>query len=159
MKRNRSMFLMLVAGIVAAGGTAAALSVALGGPEIRFPEGFDAKKAAAIEKVLHDKQFKYIDGLYSHWPPKWCTTLVYQGDAKSLKLMLLELSRIPDINVRLTFSRDLAKEAGTGHSVGDWWVMYSHVTPNKIEARVNLSGERIDISELELTLTAQPPIP
>ena len=159
MKRNISMFLILVAGIVVAGGTAAALSIALGGPEIRFPEGFDAKKAAAIEKVLHDKHCKYVDGLYSHWPPKWPTTLVYEGNAKSLKSMVLELSRIPDISVRLTFSRDLAKEAGTGHSVGDWWVMYSHDTPNTVEVRVNLSGEGIDITQLELTLSAQPPTP
>lgn len=70
--------------------------------------------------------------------------------------MLDALSRVPDMRVRLTFGRDLARESGTGHSVGDWWVMYSHVTPDTVAVRVNLAAGHIDVSQLELTLAPQP---
>jgi len=133
-------------------GVTLALSIALPSPEIRFPQDFDAKTAAAMEGVLHDKQFKYIDGLYSHWPPAWGTTLVYGGDTAALQAMIDRLSRVPKIHLRLTFSQDLSRESGTGHSAGNWWVMYSHQTPHVLSIRVNLAPGQIDISKLQLNL-------
>jgi hypothetical protein len=107
MTRWRLVVLAAVAGVLACGLPAIALSVALATPEIKYPTGFDKATAAAIEKVLTDKQFKYVDGLYSHWPPAWGTTLVYGGDAKALESMIAALSRVEGIRVRITFSKDL----------------------------------------------------
>ncbi|HEX4796350.1 MAG TPA: hypothetical protein VH370_21355, partial [Humisphaera sp.] len=83
-----------LAALLLCGGISLALSVALPTPEIRFPAGFDTNRAQKIHAVLQDKQFKYVDGLYSHWPPAWSTTLVYDGDAKSLSAMADRLARI-----------------------------------------------------------------
>jgi len=152
MARGKLFGSFVAALILCGGGLCLALSVGLPTPEIRFPAGYDKTRAEKIHAVLKDKQFKYIDGLYSHWPPAWSTTLVYDGDAKSLSVMADHLARIDGVKVRLTFAKDLAKEAGTGHGVGSWWVMYSHETPNDITLRVNLAAANIDVSQLKLTV-------
>jgi len=153
MYKSRLKVAVFAVAALAMAASAWALSVALHSPEIRFPNEFDKKTAAAIEAVLNDKRFKYVDGLYSHWPPKWSTTLVYDGDAKALKGMIDALAAVKDMHVKVTFSKDLSKESGTGHSAGSWWVEYSHETPDVLELRVNLA--RVDVSELALTAAEQ----
>jgi len=121
-------------------------------PGIFFPKGYDQKKADAIEKVLNDKQFHYLGGLTSYWEPDFGTTLVYDGDIKSLRTFIANLYAIPGMHLRLTFSRDLSKETGSALSAGAWWVKYSHVTPDVLEIRINLAAKQLDLSGLDLTL-------
>ena len=138
--------------LLSAGTSALALSIALPTPTIQFPQGFDQKKADRIEAVLNDKSFKYIGGLYTHWPPKWSSTLTYEGDTKSLNVMIDRLTHLEGVQVRLTFSTDLSKEAGSALRAGSWWVIYSHVTPDTLTIRVNLASSQIDPSQLDVTL-------
>lgn len=135
---------------------AVALSEKLSEPNIFLPKTYDQKKAERIAQVLHNKQFKFLDGLTSYWPPHFATTLVYEGDTTALKRFLDELARVPGIKVRVTFSKDLAKEAGTGHGVGSWWVMYSHATPDVLTVRVNMAAAGIHPEQLELWAIATP---
>jgi hypothetical protein len=131
-----------------------ALSETLHEPAIRFPAGVDAARARAVEAVLKDKHFKFVDGLVSHWEPDWATTLVYDGDTRSLDEFLRDLSRVKGMRVRVTFSRDLSKETGTGLKSGSWWVNYRATTPDTLTVRVNLAAAGIDVDKLELSLEA-----
>jgi hypothetical protein len=144
-------------GLLAASGAALGLSIPLEQPEIRFPKGYDEARAEAIEAVLSDKRLRYIDGLYRHWPPDWPSTLVYGGDTQALHTMLAGLSRVPGVQVRVTFARDLAKLCGEGHSAGNWWVVYARNRPNVLTVRVNLASKAIDLEKLELWLTPHRP--
>lgn len=141
-------FLFLLTG----GGMVLALSIELPAPQIRYPRGFDAGTAAAVQAVLGDKQFHYAHGLYSHWPPKWSTTLVYEGDAASLQRMLDGLARVPGMRVRVVFAKDLAQETAEKRPDGDWWVEYSRETPQTITVKVDLASKSIDLSKLELNV-------
>ena len=107
--------------------------------------------------MLSDKRLRYIDGLYSHWPPAWSSTLVYGGDTQGLNTMLAGLRRVPGVKVRVTFARDLAREAGTGHSAGNWWVMYAQNQPDVVSVRINLASKAIDLEKMELWLAPARP--
>ncbi len=121
-------------------------------PGIFFPKNYDKKKAQAIETVLQDKQFHYLNGLTSYWEPAFGTILVYDGDIKSLQIFIARLMAIPGMHLRLTFSKDLSKETGSALSAGAWWVKYSHVTPDTLEIRINLAARQLDLSELGIAL-------
>jgi hypothetical protein len=155
--KNRVRIGVAAVGLLAAAGTALALSVPLQRPQIYFPKGYDEAQAEAIEAVLSEKRLQYVDGLYSHWPPKRSTTLVYGGDTQALNTMLAGLGRVPGVKVRVTFARDLAKECGEGHSAGNWWVVYAQNQPNVLTVRVNLASEAMDPETLEIWLPAPRP--
>ena len=150
--KSRALMGVAALGLLAAGGAALGLSITLGAPKIYFPKGYDQARAKAIEAVLSDKRLRYIDGLYSHWPPAWSSTLVYGGDTKALNTMLAGLRRVPGVKVRVTFARDLAKGAGEGHSVGNWWVSYAQNQPDVVSVRINLASKAIDPEKMELWL-------
>lgn len=150
--KNRVLMSAAAVGLLAAGGAALGLSIPLPEPEIKFAKGHDQARAKAIGAVLSDKRLRYIDGLYSHWPPAWSSTLVYGGDTQGLNKMLAGLRRVAGVKVRVTFARDLAKEAGTGHSVGNWWVMYAQDQPDVVSVRINLASKAIDLAKMELWL-------
>lgn len=132
--------------------SAHALSLALRAPQIFFPKGYDEARTKAISQALADKRFKFVDGLQSFWPPEWPTTLVYEGDAKSLHAFLDALRGLKGTGLRVTFSPDLSKECGTGHSAGSWWVKYSHTAPDTLTVRVNLAAFKGKEAEFELWL-------
>ena len=155
--KKRMLAGVAAVGLLAAAGTALALSIAIQSPEIHFPKGYDEARAEAIETVLSEKRLQHIDGLYSHWPPKWSTTLVYAGDTQALNTMLAGLGRVPGVKVRVTFARDLAKECGEGHSAGNWWVEYAQTQPNVLTVRVNLASKAMDLETLEIWLPAAKP--
>jgi len=126
-------------------------------PEIFYPKNFDKKTSSAIDSVLTDKQFHYLNGLTSYWEPKFETTLVYDGDADSLNRFIAKMSAVHGIRVHLTFSHDLSKETGSALSAGSWWVLYSHVTPDVITIRINLAAPKL--ANLEITLPEYRPEP
>jgi hypothetical protein len=130
-----------------------ALSESLPAPSIRFPRNFDTARAEKILEVLRRPEFHYVDGLTSLWPPKWGTTLVYDGDARTFEKFLIALRKLDGIAVNVTLSRDLAKESGTGHSAGAWWVMYHHTTPDLLIVRVNLAAEHLKLEELKIPIS------
>ena len=133
-----------------------ALSVGLPSPEIRFPKNYDKERAERIMAVLRQPEFKYVDGLTSLWPPAWGTTLVYNGDAQSLRAFLAAIRKVEGVAVEVTLSPDLAKESGTGHSVGTWWVMYRHTKPDLLTVRVNLAAKNLKLEELSLPISETP---
>lgn len=153
MPRRRIAFMAFFF-LLACGGFALALSIELPAPEIRYPQGFDARTSAAVQAVLVDKQFHYAHGTYSHWPPAWSTTLVYEGDVNSLQHMLDGLTRVPGIRVHLVLVKDLAQLTAEKRPDGDWWVEYSHQSPDTITIKVDLSSKSLDVSQLDLTLAA-----
>src|SRR5688500_15645340 len=111
---KRIIFLMAVL-LALAPAPVLALSEGLSAPAIRFPSNYDKARCDQIVAVLRQPEFKFVDGLISLWPPKWGTTLVYGGDAKSLGQMIAALRKLEFVSVKVTFAPDLAKESGTGH--------------------------------------------
>jgi hypothetical protein len=150
---RRDLTLTLVAvGAAVSVQLACGLSMSLPQPGIYFPKGYDTNRAAQVEAVLRSDQFKYLGGLVSYWEPEWSTTLVYDGDAKSLSAFLAALNKVREISVRLTFSSDLAKETGSALRAGSWWVKYSHTMPDTMTVRVNLAAEALGRDKFELRL-------
>ena len=134
-----------------------ALSVERNSPGIDYPKNFDKETAKAIDAVLTDKQFHYLNGLTSYWEPKFETTLVYDGDVASLNNFIARMTAVHGIRVHLTFSHDLSKETGSALSAGSWWVLYSHVTPDVVTIRINLAATKL--ANLEITLPEFRPAP
>ena len=148
----------LVAGVVAvlSAGMALALSVQLPSPTIGFSAEQDKATAEAVDAVLSQKKFHFANGIYSHWPPKWQTTLVYEGDTKQLQAMLDDLRQLPKMHVKVMLVRDLAKRTAEKRRNGDFWIEYSRETPNVLSVLVDLSSPDIDPEKLDLTLDATP---
>jgi hypothetical protein len=90
--------------------------------------------------------------LTGFWEPEFSTTLVYGGDAEALNDLLAAMNRVAGVNVRITFSKDLAKETGSALSAGSWWVKYSHTMPDTITVRINLAAEGFSGDKFELKL-------
>lgn len=157
--KNRIASVSLIGSLVLLLGIANvyALSIERNSPGIEYTKNFDKKTAKAIDAVLTDKQFHYLNGLTSYWEPKFETTLVYDGDADSLNHFIAEMSAVHGIRVHLTFSHDLSKETGSALSAGSWWVLYSHVTPNVVTIRINLAAPKL--ANLEITLPENRPEP
>jgi hypothetical protein len=151
MQRPFAFFLVLVAAI-AFTYSACALSRSLPQPEIFFPKGYDTNRAEQLHSVLRSDRFKYLDGMTSYWEPEWSTTLVYDGDSKSLTAFIAALNEIKGLTVRLTFSNDLSKETGSALRTGSWWVKYSHTMPDTITVRINLAAESLGRDKFEMTL-------
>ena len=137
---------------VISGYQALALSEGLPRPKIFFPKGYDTNRAEAVQAVLTAGKFKYLGGLTSYWPPAWSTTLVYDGTPDSLNEFVAAMNGIKDINVRLTFSKDLSKETGSSLQAGSWWVKYSHELPDVITIRINLAAEALGRDKFALRL-------
>lgn len=133
------------------------MSLPLPDPQIYFPKGYDTNRADQILTVLRSHEFKYVDGLTQYWPPKWPTTLVSDGDSKTLTTFLAALNKIPGISVRLTFSTDLSKDTGSALKAGSWWVMYSQTEPNTLMVRINLAAESLGGPSFALTLPKDKP--
>jgi hypothetical protein len=129
---------------------AVALSESLPVPRIFFPKGYDTNRAAQINAALDSKPLDYLDGLTSYWEPDFSTTLVYGGDGEALNVLLAKLNGIDGLRVRLSFSQDLAREAGSAMPAGNWRVDYSHTTPDMIRVRINLAAEAMEKLELDL---------
>ena len=157
--KNRIASVSLIGSLVLLLGIANvyALSIERNSPGIEYTKNFDKKTAKAIDSVLTDKQFHYLNGLTSYWEPKFETTLVYDGDAASLNHFIAQMSAVHGIRVHLTFSHDLSKETGSALSAGSWWVLYSHVTPDVITIRINLAAPKL--ANLEITLPENRPEP
>ncbi len=146
------MFALAALVFAAAPGQLLALSVGLPQPDIFFPKGYDTNRADRILSVLRSNQFRYLGGLTSYWEPEWGTTLVYQGDAANLTAFLAALNEVEGVTVRLTFSRDLARETGSALQAGSWWVKYAHTAPNSITVRINLAAPALGGDKFELKL-------
>jgi hypothetical protein len=54
----------------------------------------------------------------------------------------------------LTPPRHPCKETGSALSAGSWWVKYSHVTPDVITIRISLAAADLDMSRLDLRVSA-----
>jgi hypothetical protein len=126
-----------------------ALSETLHRPKIFWPKNYNTNKAEQVHRVLNSTNFHYLDGMTSYWEPKWSTTLVYDGDAQALSAFVGALNDIEGIDVRLTFSRDLATETHGALRTGTWWVEYAHTTPDTITIRVNLAAESLKGDKFE----------
>jgi hypothetical protein len=128
-------------------------------PTISFPNGYDTNRAEQVKSVLGADRFKFLAG--DAWdndfgqPPG--AILIYGGDSRSLTGFLAALNEIKGISVRLTFSRDLSKETGTGLPAGSWWVQYSQAKPDTITVRVNLAAESFGSDKFELMLPKATP--
>jgi len=144
---------LLVATVLGLVWSAHALSLQLREPRLYLPKGYDEARAKAIGQVLEDKRFKFVDGIQSYWPPEWPTTLVYEGDAKSLHAFLDAVRSLKGVGVRVTFSPDLSKETGSALSAGSWWVKYSHTASDTLTVRVNLAAYKSKASEFEIWLS------
>lgn len=129
-----------------------ALSLNRESPQIHFPPKYDEQRAAKLSAVLRSEKFHYLGGLTSFWEPEWSTTLVYEGDAKSLNAFLADLHQVEGITVRVTFSPDLSKETGSALQAGCWWVCYSHTSPDTVTIRLNLAAEMLEGDTLEIFL-------
>jgi len=128
------------------------LSMSLPRPDIYFPKDYDTNRAQQVESVLGSDKFKYLGGLVSYWEPEFSTTLVYDGDARSLATFLAALNEVHGISVRLTFSNDLSKETGSALQAGSWWVKYSHTMPDTLTVRINLAAAALGGDKFELRL-------
>lgn len=131
---------------------ARALSLNRESPQIHFPPKYDEKRAERLSAVIASGKFHYLGGLTSFWEPEWSTTLVYDGDVKSLNTFLADLNRIEGLRVRITFAPDLSKETGSALQAGSWWLIYSHITPDMVTVRLNLAAETLKGDALELLL-------
>lgn len=133
--------------------SAFSLSRAVAGePSIFFPLSYDQAKADAIQKALRNEKYRFIDGLISYWEPRWSTTLSFGGDTRSLNELLQNLIHLKLVEIKVTFSKNLSQESGTGMSAGSWWVIYEHTHPNRLTIRINLASEDIDPAKLELLI-------
>jgi hypothetical protein len=150
MKRRFAFFVVLATTIVTH--SVFALSLSLRQPQIFFPQGYDTNRAEQLHSVLRSDRFKYLDGMTSYWDPEWSTTLVYDGDSKTLTALIAALNEINGISVRLTFSNDLSKETGSALQAGSWWVKYSHTMPDTITVRINLAADSLGRDKFEMTL-------
>lgn len=133
------------------------LSSRLTRPEIFFPKNHDTNQVEQLHTALRSDRFKFLGGLTSYWQPQWSTTMVYEGDGKSLNAFLESLNRIDGITVRLTFSHDLSKETGSALQAGSWWAVYSHTLPDTITVRVNLAAEALGGDKFEMNLPKTKP--
>ncbi|HEY7119491.1 MAG TPA: hypothetical protein VH475_23065 [Tepidisphaeraceae bacterium] len=129
---------------------ASALTEELHSPRILFGKTFDPNKAAAITAVIQDRQFHFIDGQISYWEPDWATTLVYDGDTRSLNNFLGALAAVPKLRVNVLVSKDLASRTHGAHATGAWWLEYRHTAPDTVTVRVNLAAKGIDPDQLRL---------
>ncbi len=132
--------------------SALGLSLNLPQPQIFFPKGYDTNRADQVVSVLRSDQFKYLGGLTSYWEPEFSTTLVYAGDREALSRFLAELNKVKGLSLRLTFSKDLARETGSALSAGSWWVIYSHTRPDTLTVRINLAAASLGGDKFELIL-------
>ncbi|QJE95372.1 hypothetical protein [Luteolibacter luteus] len=132
--------------------SASALSLNRESPEIHFPANYDIKRKESISSVIASEKFRYLGGLTSFWEPEWSTTLVYEGDVKSLNEFLAGLWRVEGLHVRVTFSSDLSAETGSALKAGSWWLVYSHTMPDTVTVRLNLAAETFKGDTLELLL-------
>ena len=137
---RRKWSLLLIAWMTS-GGLALGLSRELLFPDVYFPKGYQEVRKEAVQGALRSGKLKYLGGLTSYWEPEWSTTLVYEGDSESLGSLLAALNGIDGVKVRVTYFRDLSKEAGSGLKPGSWWVMYSHTTPDTLTVRINGAAE------------------
>src|SRR5579862_9064971 len=112
LRRNIKLTFVAVA-VAAIIPLAFALSLPLPQPEIFFPMGYDTNRAEQVDSVLRSGKFKYLGGLVSYWAPDWSTTLVYDGDAKTLAAFLAALNGVSGLSVRVTASADLSRETGS----------------------------------------------
>jgi hypothetical protein len=151
MKKNIALAVVLVA-VTWAAEPASGLSEYLARPSIFFPRDYPTNRAQQILSVVSSGKFKYLGGLTSYWEPKFSTTLVYEGEGKTLTAFLEALNRIDGVKVRLTFSGDLSKETGSALQAGSWWVIYSHTAPDTITVRVNLAAASLGRDNFELSL-------
>jgi hypothetical protein len=135
--------ILLIIGLAATLTSVFALSEELRQPKIFFRRGYDTNRTEKVTAVLTSKEFKYKTGLTSYWEPDFATTLVYEGDAKSLSEFVAALNRVPGMKVALTFSPDLSKEMGSALTAGSWWVKYRHTEPDTLTVRVNLAAEML----------------
>jgi hypothetical protein len=119
-------------------------------PAIFFAKGGDTNRQELILSVLRADGLKYLSGLTSYWEPDFGTTLVYDSDAEVLESVLAKLSAIEGLTLKISFSRDLAKETGSVLSAGTWWVKYRHTEPNTIEIRLNTAAEDFHLERLRL---------
>jgi hypothetical protein len=156
MKRRFAFFLVLATAI-AFTHSVSALSRSLPQPEIFFPKGYDTNRAEQLLSVLRSDQFKYLGGMTSYWEPEWSTTLVYDGDSKTLTAFIAALNEIKGLAVRLTFSNDLSKETGSALQAGSWWVRYSHTMPDTVTVRINLAADSLGRDKFEMTLPKAKP--
>jgi hypothetical protein len=155
MKQTIGTITMAAALVLLVGGTAMALSEELRSPRINFVKGYDQQRMDAVQGVLANKNYHYRNGMISYWPPDWSTTLVYEGDTENLNAFMTELRQVKGMHVKLTFSKDLAKETGSALSAGSWFVKYKQTDPDTITVRVNLAAKEIDLAALELPLAGE----
>lgn len=149
-KRFRHLRVALVCMMLMLAASASfALSVALPGPDINFPKDYNKVRASQILSVLSSPKLKYVAGIESFWPPKWPTTLVYDGDTDALNGLLADLHGIKGVNVAVSFSRGSLSTSRDGHS-GHWEVDYAQNEPDTISVVVSLRPDTIDLEKLHL---------
>lgn len=134
------------------GPAALALSRGLPSPDINFPKDYDKARAAQIVAVLSNPKLKYADGIESFWPPKWGTTLVYDGDTDALNGLLADLHGIKGLNVAVSFSRGNLSTTRDGHS-GNWKVKYAQDDADTLSVVVSLRPNTIDLEKLRLPVS------
>ena len=154
---KKMMTFAVLAFLALASISAFALSEALHQPSILFPKGYDTNRSEQVLSVLRSNKFHFLGGLVSYWSPEWSTTLVYEGDGKSLTEFLQTLARVKGIHVAITYSTDLSKETGSALQAGSWWVKYSHTAPDVITVRINRAAEGLGSGEFESKLPRPKP--
>ena len=67
-----------------------------------------------------------------------------------MQAFLAALRKVEGFGVKVTSSRDLAKETGSALVAGSWWVIYRHTTPDTVEVRVNRAAKELNVEKLDL---------
>lgn len=135
------------------------MHLALHAPTLLFSSFSDTNRAEQVQSVLGSDRFKFLggDAWDSDFGQSPGATLIYGGDSQSLRAFLGALNDIKGISLRLAFSRDLSKGAGTALPAGSWWVEYSQAKPDAVTVRVNLASESLGRDKFELMLPQAKP--
>lgn len=115
--------------------------------DIEFPKGYNEKKASAIRQIIQDKQFKFVDGLVSYWPPDWATRLSFEGDSASLITFLNRIRELDGISLRAILYEGRSDEQ---RQDSDWQLDFSHARPNQLTVYINLRAKNLDFAKLVL---------
>jgi hypothetical protein len=111
----------------------------------------NADRGAAVQKILADKKYKFLGGIYINAH----TTLCYSGDTAQLNLFLDDLSKVEHVSIHVQFSKTAI---GTTLSLGDsvmeigasqWRVVHNGwLDEDKFQVIVQLDDAKIDLEKL-----------
>jgi hypothetical protein len=137
---------LVLAGLIFQAIAVFALSTRIG-RDINFPKDFDPAKAKAIRRVIQDEQFKFVDGIVSHWEPDFGTRLSFEGDTASLNDFLNRLRQLPGMGLRIILYRGRNDELRRDSA---WQLDFSQARPDQVAVYLNLNATTLDFEKVKL---------